>query len=167
MNPFTPTIDERYRQYAELLVRHHQLLSEGKEDADETSAVEDDMSELWERLDDRQRSSLSGLGSDLNWLRREGAPPPRARKSEDVTAADLEGLTKASQSLDWHGVLHFLRVCAPKMATLELASARTLAWERAGLPHIGKVFDAFRAELDKSNGWADAVDEARSEMTRE
>jgi hypothetical protein len=160
MNSVTPRIDECYRRFAELLLQYHRLLSDGKGESEQTSAVEDDMSELWERLDERQRTSLSGLGSDLNWLRRQGAPPPRARKSEEVTSADLEGLRKAKQGLDWHGMLHFLRVCAPKMASLELATLRSFAWEKAGLPQVGEVFSEFGAKLEKSDGWADAVDEA-------
>jgi hypothetical protein len=52
-----------YLEYADRLLHHHRLLAEGKETGDETVAVEDEMTDLWERLDLVQRKSLSGLGS--------------------------------------------------------------------------------------------------------
>jgi hypothetical protein len=85
MGPHTPTIDDTYRRYADLLLRHSRLLAErGDEDA-ETEAVEEEMTRLWDHLDAVQRQSLAGLGSDLNWARNGCQLAPRSRRSEDVT----------------------------------------------------------------------------------
>src|SRR5882762_4254235 len=40
MDTFTPTINEAYLEYANWLLQHHRFLAEGKENADETLAVE-------------------------------------------------------------------------------------------------------------------------------
>ena len=63
MSPHTPTLDEMYRRYADLLLRHHRLLSEDKDEDAETETVEEEMTRLWDRLDAMQRRSLLGLGS--------------------------------------------------------------------------------------------------------
>src|SRR5438477_11209697 len=63
MSPNTPTVDDLYRRYADLLLEHHRLLYAGREDDAETEAVEEEMTQLWERLDLTQRGSLAGLGS--------------------------------------------------------------------------------------------------------
>src|SRR5437879_1996397 len=108
MSADQPTLDEPYRRYTQLLLRHHHLLSEGKEAAAETEVVEEEMTRLWERLAEAQRRSLSGLGSDLNWIRRGCRPPPKGRRPEEVAPQDCEALVQARAENDWHGVLHQL-----------------------------------------------------------
>ena len=66
MPEFTPAIDAVFREYADLELRRHHLLLGGKEDSPEIAAAEDRMDELWTKLDDVQRRSLSGMASDLN-----------------------------------------------------------------------------------------------------
>ena len=143
MDTFTPTMNEVYLEYADRLLQHHRLLGEGKEAADETLAVEDEMTELWDRLDPIQRKSLSGLGSDLNWVRRGGVSAPRGAKPEDVSSADRQALQEARNASDWHGVLHQLRVCAPLIPLKDLARLRAETWSKLGLPQIACVFDEF------------------------
>jgi hypothetical protein len=143
MDAFTPTMNEAYREYADRLLQHHRFLGEGKDRADETLAVEEEMTELWDRLDPIQRKSLSGLGSDLTWVRRGGAPAPRGPKLEDVSPADRQALQEARNASDWHGVLHQLRVCAPSIPLVDLARLRAETWSELGLPQIASVFDEF------------------------
>ena len=87
MSPLRPTVDTAYRNYVELLLRRHLLWMEGRNDGEELDRIEDDLSSLWEGLDDGQRQSSNGIGSDLNWARRAGAAAPMARKTEDVSDA--------------------------------------------------------------------------------
>src|SRR5437762_3383480 len=96
MSSFDPTMDAVFRESAELELRCHYLLLEGKENTTESLAAEGRMTVLWEKLDDVQRRSLNGMGSDLNWVRRKGEPPPKGRKGpEEVTAAEQQELVAA------------------------------------------------------------------------
>jgi hypothetical protein len=146
MNPKAPTIDKTFRRYADLLLEHHRLLSGGKDDAADTEAVEEEMSRLWEQLDAAQRSSLSGLGSDLNWLRRHAAPAPKARTAADIT--DSQALASALKSSDWHTALHFLRACAPQVPVLEQATIRSTAWSQLGFADVARTFAEFAKEME-------------------
>lgn len=65
MDAFAPTINEAYLEYASRLLQHHRLLSEGKDIADETAAVEDEMTELWELLDSVHAKACLGLAPIL------------------------------------------------------------------------------------------------------
>jgi len=152
MGPYTPTIDEAYRQYADLLLQHHRLSSEGKEEDLDTETVEDEMSRLWARLNPIQKQSLSGLGSDLNWVRRRCQLAPRGRRPEDVTPQEFQTLIESKDEADWHGLLHHLRVCAPKVRPFPLAYLRASAWSAIQVPKVVSVFYDLAAELEPSNG---------------
>jgi hypothetical protein len=147
MSATAPIVDDRYRRYAELLLQHHRLLSEGRDEATETEAVEEEMTGLWERMDDAQRRSLSGLGSDLNWVRRGCRPPPKGRQSAEVTAQELQALAEAQGENDWHGLLHWLRLCAPRTSPARLASLRASAWAALQFPQLARLFSDLAAEL--------------------
>ena len=142
MKPVSPTIDVRFRNYVQLQLRRHLLLAEGKEDASETAEVEDLMGDVWDRLDEAQRHGVKGVGSDLNWIRRKGAPPPKGRPAEAVTGEDVRLLADAETRKDWHSALHYLRVCAPALAIEDLARRRVVAYSGVGLPECA---DACRA----------------------
>src|SRR6516165_2807959 len=147
MPPFDPNIDAAFREYAELELRCHHLLLEGKGDTPEILEAEDRMTELWERLDEVQRQSLSGMGSDLNWVRRKGEPPPNGRKKpEEVTPAERQALEEATDSKDWHGILHFLRLCAPGLPLVTLAQLRGGAYDAIRFPGYARVFHERAAE---------------------
>jgi hypothetical protein len=134
-----------------LELRCHHLFLEGRENAPEVSAAEDRMDELWEKLDDVQRRSLSGMGSDLNWVRRKGEPPPNGRKApEEVTAVEQHELMAAIESKEWHSILHYLRLCAPLFPVATLAHLRGSAYEAVGFPAYASVFEQ-AAELDPAN----------------
>ena len=140
MSPLLPTVDIAYRSYAALLLRRHRLLMQGRNDGEELDRIEDDLSSLWEDLDDGQRQSSNGIGSDLNWARRGGTAAPMARNAEDVSDADKTALAKAEEADDAHSILHWLRVCSPSMEFGDLARRRRQAYDSVGLSQIAEVF---------------------------
>ena len=149
---FDPTIDAAFRESADLELRCHYLLLEGKENSPECLAAEDRMTVLWEKLDEVQRRSLNGMGSDLNWIRRNGEPPPKGRKTpEEVTSTELQDLEAALGSNEWHKALHYLRLCAATFVPRSLAALRGSAYDAIGLPSYANVFRDWAAELRKNS----------------
>jgi hypothetical protein len=149
---FDPTINDAFREYADLQLRHHQLLAQAMEDAPETSAIEDRMEDLWETLDEFQRRDLAGMGSDLNWVRRGLKPPPNGRKTPgEVSANEQQDLAAAIDSKDWHKVLHYLRLCAPAVPPASLAQARGRAYQAVGLPAYASVFFEQGTKIESRN----------------
>jgi hypothetical protein len=138
-----PAVDVAYRNFAELLLRRHFLMRQARQDDPQVDEIEDSLSELWEKLDEDQRQSLNGAGSDLNWASRHGAPPPKGRRAEDVTAEDKRLLAEAGAARDWHAVLHYLRVCAADLPVEELGRKRFAAYSGVGLHEVAKVFESF------------------------
>jgi tetratricopeptide (TPR) repeat protein len=152
MSSFDPTIDAAFRESADLELRCHYLLLEGQEHAPEILAAEDRMTVLWEKLDEVQRRSLNGMGSDLNWIRRQCEPPPKGRKEpKEVTATEQQELVAAIGSKDWHKTLHYLRLCAPMFPIVTLAYLRGRAYEAIGLSSYASVFYGQAADLDPAN----------------
>jgi hypothetical protein len=140
MDTFAPIVNEAYREYADLLLQHHRRLAEGEESADETIRVEDAMTELWDRLDPIQRKSLSGLGSDLNWVRQGARPAPLAPRPEDVSPEARKALDEARNASNWHTLLHQLRLCGSAIPANDLARLRAEAWLKLGEPQIARIF---------------------------
>jgi hypothetical protein len=135
-----------------LELRCHYLVLEGKLSAPETSAAEDRLDELWEKLDDVQRRSLSGMGSDLNWVRRKGEPPPKGRKApKEVTPTEQQELLAAIGLKEWHKILHYLRLCAPRFPIATLAHLRGHAYDALGCPAYASIFYEQAAELDPAD----------------
>src|SRR5437867_4024333 len=135
MSDFDPTIDAAFREYADLELRRHHLILEGKENSLEIADAEVRMDELWAKLDGVQRRSVSGMASDLNWVRRDGQPPPKGRQTpEEVTAAERQELSAAMELREWHRVLHYLRLCAPTFQAALLARERGIAYAAIGFP---------------------------------
>jgi hypothetical protein len=152
MDTFAPTVNDRYKEYADLLLEHHRRLAEGEETADEMIRVEDEMTELWEQLDPIQRKSLSGLGSDLNWVRRGGTPAPLAPRPEDVSPEALKSLDETRNASNWHTLLHQLRLCGSAIPASDLARLRAETWSKLGEPQIAGVFLEFlKAEAVQDN----------------
>ncbi len=149
MASFDPIMDAAFRESAELELRCHCLLAEGKEGAPEILAAEDRMTVLWEKLDDVQRRSLNGMGSDLNWVRRKGEPAPNGRKTAvEVLPAEQQELAAAIGSNEWHKALHYLRLCAASVPIVTVASLRGRAYEAIDLPTYASVFYKLAADLD-------------------
>src|SRR5262245_46827199 len=107
--------DPNFRAYAMALLRHHDLLSEGKENDVQLEAVEDRMSTLWDKLDEGRRDELRGISSDLNWIRRGYLPAPKGRRKEDVTQAELDDFQAHNEAGQPLPLLHALRACAPAL----------------------------------------------------
>jgi hypothetical protein len=147
MKPDTPTINEAYVAYADLLLKHIRLLSDSKDESAEIEQVEEAMSRLWEKLDEAQRRSLKGIGSDLNWVRRRGELPPRGRASEEVSQKNQADLKAAQIAEDWHAVLYHLRTCAAVMPSERLAAIRAQCYREIGLESVASAFHDFAADL--------------------
>jgi hypothetical protein len=117
--------------------------------------VEDEMTELWDRLDLAQRKSLSELRSDLNWVRRGGRLALHAPRLEDIAPGDWEALQAASAASNWHTFLHQLRLCGALIPVHDLARLRAETWSTLGEPRIARVFQEFprlSSETSKSTG---------------
>jgi hypothetical protein len=134
-----PRIDDTDRRYASLLLRYHRLLG-GQETSDEAIQVEDEMTALWQQLDPVQRKSLSGLASDLSWVRPVGRLAP---KPEDVSLEDCDTLDEARRIGDWHELLHQIRVCASSIPWSDSARLRAEAWSSLGQADLAGVFWEF------------------------
>lgn len=143
MKTSVPLIDDRFLGYVGLQIRRHSLLAAGRERDEETGDVEDRMGEIWEELDDDQRSGVKGVGSDLNWLRRGGRVAPKARPREGVSESDLEALRRAEGEGDWHSVLYRLRDCAAAMVPQDIAAKRVHAYTALGMPEVARLFTDF------------------------
>lgn len=151
MNDFDPTMNAVFREYAELGLRRHHLLSEGKDESAEVLEAEERMDALWPRLDEVQRRSLNGMASDLNWIRRKGEPPPKGRKTPmEVSAEEQKELSAAIKAKEWHRILHYLRLCAPVFEVALLAREREIAYAAVGLPAYARVFSHGTLPLEKA-----------------
>jgi len=126
------------------------LLIDGK--GDQADELEEQLSVLWEGMDDTQRSSLNGIASDLNWLRRRGVPPPKGRTASEVTESQLRELRAAQDAEDWHAILHHLRVCAAALPQDLLAYNRAMCYVKLDFPQIAAAFTDLTSELSRGNG---------------
>ena len=152
MSSFQPTVDAAFREYAELELRCHFRLMEGKENDPETSLAEDRMTILWDELDEVPRRNLSGMGSDLNWVRRNCEPPPMGRKSPtEISDLEQQELLAAIRLKEWYKVLHYLRLCAPVFPEVTLAYLRGRIYEAIGMYAYASVFYRVAADRDKTN----------------
>jgi tetratricopeptide (TPR) repeat protein len=140
-------IDENFEAYAGSLLRHHHLLEVGKEDDPEAEKTEELLSALWDKLNETQRLQLRGLSSDLNWLRRKYAPPPKGRKREDVTPEELREFYRLNTAQDFLGLLPALRVCAAAVPPVFVAFVRATCYSRLGLQTAANLFLRATIEL--------------------
>jgi tetratricopeptide (TPR) repeat protein len=151
MSQFDPTIDAIFREYVELQLRRHNLLTEGKEKDPEFDQTEDKMTELWEKLDATQRLSVNGMASDLNWIRRKGQPPAKGRTVGEVNPAERHELLSARALEEWHKFLHYLRLCASIIPAASLAYLRGTTYDAVGLPAYATDFFELAADLEPAN----------------
>ncbi len=150
MMDITPKLDVAYLRYAALTLRHHQLLSDDMDESEETERVEDELTELWDILDEVQRSSLSGLGSDLQWIRRNGELAPKARRPEEVSLEEWQTLNTVVKLQNWHAILHHLRVCGSRIQPDALALLRAEVWDELKQPEIAAPFHQFAQKVGGS-----------------
>ena len=149
MRDLTPRTDATYREYADIQLRRHFLLIDGKGESEEAGEIEERLSVLWEGMDDTQRRSLNGIAADLNWLRRRGTPPPKGRDISDVTEAELHELQAAQDGEDWYAILHYLRVCAPAVPRDILAYSRATCYHKLDFPQISIALADLTVELSQ------------------
>lgn len=147
----TPKVNSTYRKFAELQFAHHNLLADGKDESPEAEDLEDRLSALWNDLDDAQRKSLNGMGSDLNWLRSRGIAPAKGRKAGEVTAEELAELDYAQRTMDWLSILHHLRVCAPALPPDVLAYSRATCYFKLNFPNLSVLFADLAVELSRQD----------------
>jgi len=146
---FNPIIDESFREYAKLELQRHFLLLSKNENSDELERMELRMEELWQAINETQKQCLKGMGSDLNWIRRNCQPPPKGPKTPtEVAKADQMELAAAIKQKDWHRVLHYLRVCAPIFRSASVAAERATAYAAIGLDEYAKVFHSQAIESE-------------------
>lgn len=150
---FTPKFDAAFREYADLELRCHILLSNGKDGSPEMEEAEARMEELWPQLDDVQQRSLRGMSSDLTWIRAQGKPFPKGRKKpEEVPSTDLQELSAAMKARDHHRVLHYLRLCTPCFPSESLARERAGLYAAIGLPEYARVFESSAIQFHGNHG---------------
>lgn len=120
MENYLPVIEsERMNGYARLAVERHNLLRTMPEDVEEDGGtetqwrIEDKMAGEWQRLDDGQRQAVSGLASDLAWVRRKGELAPKSHPASAVEAKHIFILSEALKSGRRYEVLYYVRVCLP------------------------------------------------------
>lgn len=150
MSEYTPIINDQFRQYADMLCQHDRLLFDAATEP-ELDLVESEMTQLWNELDAVQQRSLSGLSSDLNWLRRGGQSAPKGKSPVEVTGGELRDLWRARDMRDWHKLLHYLRVYSGQFSPLEIAALRATAWQALGFPHVARMFGGLAARLEPDN----------------
>ena len=101
------------------------------------------MTELWDRLDAIQQKSLSGLGSDLNSVRRGGISAPLGPRLGDVSTEDRRVLDEARDSFRLASVAAPSSRLWPSLSTIDLAQLRAEIWSILGPPQIAGVFHKF------------------------
>ena len=153
MSEFDPKMDTAFQEYARHLLVRHRLLCAGKGDSEEIADAEDAMEAIWPTFDEVQRRSLNGMASDLIWIRTNGAPPPKGRKTAaDVPEVDQKQLEAAMKAKQWHSILHYLRLCAPVFQAASLARERSVAYSAIGLDEYASEFNNGFVNLSRSRG---------------
>lgn len=151
--------DRTFRAYVQALLRHHALLSEGKDNGAQVEVVEDRMSALWPQLDEGLQREIRGISSDLNWLRRGYTPPPKGRRKEDVTWAELEEFQRLNEAahVDKSALLpllHAVRACASALEDGLVALCRARCYVGLELPELSEPF--LKATIDLTGHHSEA-----------
>jgi len=138
--PKTHSTTGPFEAYASVLLRHHLLLSKGKDEGPEIEQVADQFADLWPQLDDDQKRRARGLSSDLNWVRRGGVQAPKAKTREQVTPEELREFYQLNEAQDFERLLPALRVCAAVIPPTFVAFVRGNCYSHLGLDSIGNLF---------------------------
>jgi hypothetical protein len=148
---YDPRFDQAYMEYTEMLLRRHFILLNGAETSPELEGIDEQLTLIWDQLDESQRKSLNGMGSDLNWVRRRGKLAPKARKEREITTEDGKELNDALSNKQWNKLLYFLRVCSAQISAERMALMRAQAYENLNLERVASVFYEFATQMDQSN----------------
>jgi len=133
-------LDDAFRKYIRLLLRHHYLLCSDRSEDFEMDGVEGLLSDSWERLSDAQQQEARGISSDLNWLRRGFTPPPKGKKSEEVTASDRQRFQTVVEAGEHVEVLRATRDCVSVLPAGLIAIARSRSYLSLDLPELAEPF---------------------------
>lgn len=144
-----PARSDGFEAYADALLRHHLMLSEGKEDGPEMEQVEDQLAHHWEELDEAQQQQMRGVSSDLNWIRRGCAQAQRAKTREQVTPEELREFYQFNEAQAFAQTLTALRVCAAAVPPVFVAFVRGRCYSHLGLRPIANLF--FRTAIELGN----------------
>lgn len=142
----TPIRDANFDAHVRALLDRHACLSVDPESPD-VAAAEFVMESVWDKLSEPQRAAANGLSSDLSWVRRLGAPPPKGRV-DGTTVEAGRAFDAAKSAGDYFLALHLLRPLWPALTGEQLAAYRADLYFRAGLWAVSAVFSAFQAGLE-------------------
>jgi hypothetical protein len=140
---FLPVVEsEKMNEYARLAVKRHILLCEVperlpiKEDTEPLWDIEDKMSNSWQHLNEAERQAVSGLTSDLSWIRRNGELAPKQV---------LEPIIELENGLeeDPYRTLHFMRICLPLLGKKRVATGRAAIYQKVFGGVASQVFKDF------------------------
>jgi hypothetical protein len=147
MNNFLPVTEtERLNEYARLAVERHHLLRVMPEDVEEDGGteelwrVEDKMATGWQQLDEAERHAVSGLTSDLVWVRRKGGLAPKSHSLNDVSILHAKMLLRSLSENRIYEALHYIRVCRPLIGKHLSAVWRASLYREAFLGVASDVF---------------------------
>lgn len=150
MENYLPTIEsDRINDYAWLTVERHKLLLASPEELEESGGteelwrVEDKMAKGWQLLSEAERQSVSGLASDLAWVRRKGDLAPNSHSSADVSLEDVKLLIQSLIDGQVYQSLHYVRVCLPFTGNHLAAMWRSRLYRQAFSGVANSIFDGF------------------------
>ena len=125
--------DDCFSEYLRLLTRLHELIAQGRGDADEADVIRDQMDWPWSQLNRRQIELADGLSSDLSTL------GTNRTATEFATTSDDE-FCDAVQRQDWESALRFVRKREQSLAPANVAFLRGAVWLQLNQPKIALKF---------------------------
>ena len=139
---FLPVVEsEKMNEYARFAVKRHILLCEnpGAEEEEDTEPlwdIGDKMLDSWQHLNEAERQAVSGLTSDLSWIRRKGELAPKQV---------LEPIIELENGLeeDPYRTLHFMRICLPLLGKKRVATGRAAIYQKVFGGVASQVFKDF------------------------
>jgi tetratricopeptide (TPR) repeat protein len=130
-------VNDATRDYAGLLLKHHELDPKGEIDSGELAAICAEMEVPWSRMDGRQRRLMRGLSEDLYALADGRSGTPMSAAERERWAQERAGALAADPIVQ----LEFLRrPYPPGFPEAPRLALQARAWERVGLPEVAVLF---------------------------
>jgi tetratricopeptide (TPR) repeat protein len=134
LEPVTPTL----AAYADLLLKLHQLIANGRGDAEESDAIRDHMDFHWNLLDVEDLEIVRQLSADLSRI---FEVEESLHPSADFYSADLAAeISKAHESKDYLRVLRLLTERPQEISFGRAAIVRGMSYRELGLVQAGLTF---------------------------
>jgi len=134
--------------YADLLLKLHQLIADGKGDAEESDALRDHMDVYWKSLDVEELEIVRQLSADLNGIYDErNSLHPRADYYSDKLALEM---AKAHDSGNYLRALKLLTERPQEISFGRAAILRGMSYRELGLVQAGLTF-MWRAASNSEN----------------